>query len=195
MKICKSYERAGKELEAPMASRDVKLESLLRSHEAQARQFASGLARNSEEAKELVQAASFQVLRHWEKRDPLKSFAGWYLTIVRNLFLDSRRAAKRTVSISQSIDGEAGGGLLEILADGGLGVLEQMERGELAEALRDSLNALGKKYRVVVRLCDLEGMTYEDAARKLGIPVGTLRSRLCRARAALRRNPRLQQLA
>ena len=195
MKTCKSYERDGKELKAQTASRDVRLESLLRSHEAQARQFASGLARNPEEAKELVQAASFQVLRHWEKRDPLKSFAGWYLTIVRNLFLDSRRAAKRTVSISQSIDGEEGGGLLEILADGGLGVLELMERRELADALRDSLKALGKKYRAVVHLCDLEGMSYEDAARKLGIPVGTLRSRLCRARAALRRNPRLQQLA
>ncbi len=195
MKTCKSYERDGKELKAQTASRDVKLESLLRSHEAQARQFASGLARNPEEAKELVQAASFQVLRHWEKRDPLKSFSAWYLTIVRNLFLDSRRASKRTVSLSKPIEGEEEGGLLEILADGGLGILEQMERQELAEAVRDSLNTLGAKYRAVVRLCDFEQMSYEDAARKLGIPVGTLRSRLCRARAALRRDPKLRNLA
>lgn len=195
MKTCKSYERAGKEPKAQTASRDEKLESLLRSHEAQARQFASGLARNPEEAKELVQAASVQVLRHWEKRDPLKSFSAWYLTIVRNLFLDGRRAAKRNVSLDAPIEDQEAGGLLEILADGGLGILEQLERHEVTEAARKSLKALGKKYRTVVRLCDLEGMKYEDAARKLGIPLGTLRSRLSRARAMLRRDPRLRQLA
>jgi RNA polymerase sigma-70 factor (ECF subfamily) len=195
MKTCKSYARDGKELKAQTTSREETLDSLLRRHEQKAHQFACSLARDPEEAKELVQEASYKALRHWKKCDPLKSFAGWYLTIVRNLFLDSRRASKRTMSLNAPIENQEAGGLLEILADGGIGVLEQLERYELAEAARQSLKALDKKYRTVVRLCDLEGMSYEGAARKLGIPLGTMRSRLFRARTALRRDPRLQRLA
>lgn len=190
MKTCKSYERDGKGDGAGTAS----LEWLLQRHEDHARQFAYSLAGNSDEAKELVQQASCRALKHWKRYDPLKSFQSWYLTIVRNLFLDGRLAQNRAVSLDAPVrDDERG--LLGVLADGGIGVLEQLERQELAQAVRESLAALDTKYRAVVRLCDLERMPYVEAADKLGIPLGTLRSRLSRARAAMRRDPRLRRLA
>ena len=194
MKTCKSYEMAGKELNSRTASLEGKLGDLLRNHEERAHQFAWSLTGNSEEAKELVQEASYRALRRVEKYDPLKSFGSWYLTIVRNLFVDARRARKRTVSMDQ--DGvDERGSLSEILPERELGIPEQLERKELALAAREALAGLGAKYRAVVRLCDMEGMRYEDAAQKLGIPEGTVRSRLFRARMALRRDPKIQWLA
>ncbi len=194
MKTCKSYERAGKEAKSWTECRDAKLEGLLRSHQGQAQQFACKLAGNSDEARELVQAASYHVLRRWEKFDPVKSFGSWYLTIVRNLFVDRRRVSKRMVSMDAPGEGEQRG-LMDVLPERGAGILEQLEREELAQAAHEAIRALTAKYQAVVRFCDLEGMRYEQAAQRLGVPVGTVRSRLWRARAALRRNPKLRRLA
>ena len=74
----------------------------------------------------------------------------------------------------------------ELLADGELGPLEQLERAEHADEARKTLEALSEEHKAVLTLYYLEGMSYEDAGENLGIPTGTVRSRLSRARAALR---------
>ena len=197
MKTCKSYERDGKGTNGRTAGREQTLDSLLRRHASQAHQFAYSLARNQEEAKELVQEASYHALRHWERYDPVGSFKNWYLTIVKNLFLDTRNrfARRRTVSLDQPLGGDEQNSLIEVLPDGEPGPLEGLERLEAIQAARQALAALGKHYQAVLTLCDLEGLRYEDAARKLGIPLGTVRSRLFRAREALRGDPRLRGYA
>jgi RNA polymerase sigma-70 factor (ECF subfamily) len=197
MKTCKSFANDGKGNGRRKERSEGTLESLIRRYEGQAHQFAYCLAGNSEEAKELVQQASVQILRNWKRYDPLKSFQNWYLTIVKNLFLDAlRRPSPRlTVSLDQPVGNDERESLADALADGKPGPLEQMERRELIEATRQSLDALNESHRAVLILCDIEGMRYEDAARRLRLPLGTMRSRLFRARAVLRRDPRLRCIA
>jgi RNA polymerase sigma factor (sigma-70 family) len=64
---------------------------------------------------------------------------------------------------------------------------QEVGRGELWAALDDELNRLPENYRAPVLLCDLEGKTHAEAARQLGCPRATVATRLCRARARLRR--------
>ena len=90
------------------------------------------------------------------------------------------------VSLSVKVGKKEGRELVEVLADGEPGPLEQLERSEQADTARHMLEALNDEHRAVLTLCYIEGMSYEDAGEKLGIPTGTVRSRLFRARAALR---------
>lgn len=196
MKTCKSYERAGKGLNSRTAGSEAMIDDLLRRHEEQARDFAYSLAGNSEEAKELVQEASYKVLLNWHRYDPVGSFQSWYLTIVKNLFRDARRrvAGGRFLSLDAPVACSEDLSLSEVIADGEEGLLEQLENRETEKAARRALRALGKSHRAALTLCDIDGMRYEEAARKLGLPIGTLRSRLCRARAALRRQAELAEI-
>ena len=63
---------------------------------------------------------------------------------------------------------------------------EQAERSDLLGALQNSLQALPEHYRLAVQLVDVEGLSYEETAAALDLPVGTIKSRLARARDALR---------
>ncbi len=56
----------------------------------------------------------------------------------------------------------------------------------MSEQVEEALRSLPEEYRVAVLLCDVEGMSYEDIAQTLNVPIGTVRSRLARGRAALR---------
>jgi RNA polymerase sigma-70 factor (ECF subfamily) len=167
------------------------LEILLRRYASRALDYAHSLAGNNEEAKELVQQASYQVLRNWERYDPLKSFQGWYLTMVKNLYINARMAMswRRRVSWDEPVQGAERLSWAEKVSDGELGPLEQMERSEQLEAARRALNALSDEHKAVLTSCDIEGASYEETARVLGIPTGTVRSRLFRARAFLRCDP------
>ena len=59
------------------------------------------------------------------------------------------------------------------------------EQMELGSAIHDAIAALSESYRVVVQLVDVDGMSYEDVALSLEVPIGTVRSRLFRARRLL----------
>jgi len=63
---------------------------------------------------------------------------------------------------------------------------EQAERSDLVNAIQSSLEALPEHYRLVAQLVDVEGLSYEEAADALEVPTGTVKSRLARARDALR---------
>ena len=141
MKTCKSFARDGKGKGARTeAARDT-LDSLLRGIAGKAYQFAYKLAGNEDEAEELVQQASYQVLRSWEQYDPLQSFQSWYLTLLRRLFIDIRRSVsyRGKVSLSVKVGKKEGRELAEVLADGEPGPLEQLERAEMEDAARQVL--------------------------------------------------------
>lgn len=197
MKTCKSFKSDGKGNNGYTMSREEHLDKLLRQHEKQAHQFAYKLARNQEEAAELVQQASYRALRHRGEYDPVKSFKNWYLTIVRNLFFDSikRSALRHMASLDAESEDAPGYSLVEILADGEPEPLEQIQRHQNTHTVRQSLRALSASLRDVLTICDMEGLRYKDAAQRLGLPLGTVRSRLFRARATLRRDPRIRRLA
>jgi RNA polymerase sigma-70 factor (ECF subfamily) len=115
------------------------------------------------------------------------SFKAWLLRIVTNTCYDSLRARKRHWSHCSSLDD-----MLErpesatLMRDRSAGPQEQAESSELRQMLHDAIGSLPAEQRTVVLLYDVEGFSYEEIAQVTGMPMGTVKSRLNRARARLR---------
>ncbi len=152
------------------------------------------LTRNRTDAEDLVADA---VAKAWvglgslQQRDALR---GWLFRILTNAFLSGRRAAAAR-GIHEPFDEEAGAGasfsLFERLHQPFLLWWGNPERVFLDKLLREQLeraiDALPDPFRVVVVLIDVRGCSYREVAETLEVPVGTVRSRLARGRAALQR--------
>ncbi len=129
------------------------------------------------------------LLRAWRAIDRFDGRypRAWLLTILRNTCKNHLRKRKVHVSdFSQEIaEATPAKG-----ADGRTGPEEHVVEDELDAALADALRSLSNKFRAVVLLVDVDGLTYQEAADALGIPVGTVMSRLHRARTKLRKQLR-----
>ena len=116
------------------------------------------------------------------------SFRAWLLRIVTNACYDEHRRRRRRPTIPlQPLDSEAN----EVespgwLADDGEGPERAAEREELNHAIQDCLDDLPEDFRAVVVLIDIQELDYKETARVIGRPVGTVKSRLARARLRLR---------
>lgn len=152
------------------------------------------LTRNPTDAEDLVADA---VAKAWIGLDSLRqrdTVRGWLFRILTNAFLSNRRAAAAR-GIHESFDEEASEGatfsLFDRLHRPFLLWWGNPERVFLDKLLREDLeraiDALPDPFRVVVVLVDVRGCSYQEVAETLEIPVGTVRSRLARGRAALQR--------
>jgi RNA polymerase sigma factor (sigma-70 family) len=116
------------------------------------------------------------------------SFRAWLLRIVTNACYDElRRRQRRPTTSLEPIDD--GGEEIESphwLADPGETPEDSVERSELGSAIQSCLDELPLDFRSVVILVDVQGMDYTEAAEAVGKPVGTIKSRLARARTRLR---------
>lgn len=186
-KTCESEKRFGKEGNGTEARNKI-LESFIRDSGDKAYGFAYNLSGNHEDARELVQEACYRVTRAWESFETSKPVGSWFFTILRNVFIDSRRRSERRniVSLDLPLDGTDELSFEEIIPDGEEGIQESLERKEKAWTVRRALKAIPRKQEAVLRLCYMHGMRYDEAARSLGISEGTVRSRIFRARATLR---------
>jgi len=196
-KHCESKERFGKEGKAPAARNEI-LESFIRDSGHRAYALAHSLAGNEAEAHELVQEALFRVARAWSRFKRSQPLDPWFFVVLRNAFHDSRRRAerKRAVSLDRSSEFGDGEALRDLLPDGSESIQARLEREESARTVRRALKGLRDAERTVLNLCDMQGWRYDDVARKLRVPVGTVRSRIFRARQALRtQSPELAALA
>ncbi len=146
--------------------------------------FALGLTKNLPEAEELVQAACCRAFQYAAVYDSRRPLLRWLRTILRNLFLDGKRHSRLCVSLEM----ETGGGftLLDSLADPDVPIEVRMERAGGEAVLYRAMAGLPREVRRSVSLRDLEGMSYEAVAARLGVPLGTVRSRICRGRRLLR---------
>ena len=154
----------------------------------EARCFAYGLCRDASEADELVQEACYRALKARESHDETKAVKSWLFTILRNAFMDSRRRKERRDGLSLDYCGREGDGapFYETLAGADEDMLVRLERAETAAQMRRAVARLRATEREVLMLCDARGMAYAEAARRLGVREGTVRSRLHRARLNLR---------
>jgi RNA polymerase sigma-70 factor (ECF subfamily) len=136
------------------------------------------LTGNDADAQDLVQDVLLRVRRGLETYRP-GSLEGWLSRITTNVFLDDVRRKRRrpTVALPDDPDRVLVGALD---ADAALASLR------LPDDLQDALRDLPHEFRAAVVLCDVVGLSYEEIADQLGIPVGTVRSRIHRGRAALR---------
>jgi RNA polymerase sigma-70 factor, ECF subfamily len=139
------------------------------------RRYARSLTRNDVDAEDLVHDT---LLRAYERRSTFKTgrnLRTWLMSILHNRFIDGTRGRR---SEAARIAGAAG--LVEAQEPAG-----QDHAVRLAEVRRMFLS-LPEEQRAALHLVAIEGFSYEEAALTLGIPLGTLMSRLGRARAALR---------
>ena len=151
--------------------------------------FATSLARNTTDAEDLVQET---YLRAYRSRDTFKPEAGtrqWLFTICRNVFL---RGKERDRWIVASIDDDPaeetlGTVALHEAAQAG-GYENVYDRIDFGPALDRAMKMLSEPFRVVFALVDIGGLEYAEVAKDLGIPVGTVRSRLFRARRELQQH-------
>lgn len=146
--------------------------------------FARSLTRDESDAEDVVQEAYLRAFRSWHTFQPGTDVRRWLFTIARNVFLRSRERGQREVTLdddgaeavdaAQATEGWIRRGLDPLLA-----------RTDLAPAIQQALDGIPEVFRSAVVLVDLEDQSYEDAAELLGIPVGTVRSRLFRGRKLL----------
>jgi RNA polymerase sigma-70 factor (ECF subfamily) len=117
------------------------------------------------------------------------SLRAWLLKIATNACYDELRRRKRTEArlVTHEDDQGEEQDPLELLPGEGLSVEEQFEAGELNRAIQRGLSDLPVDYRAVAVLVDVLGFDYAETAASLGIPQGTVKSRLSRARQGLRR--------
>lgn len=165
-------------------------EEFVRGYGERAFQFAYRICGSADEARELVQAAFTRLWERWGEHDPARSLEAWFFRILRSVAVDAvrRRERRRSVSLDALVEGGDGEDTYADLVPGREdALLEALERRGRQEAVRRALAAVSVEHRAILVLCDVEGRTYEDIARALTVPLGTVRSRVSRARLAFRR--------
>jgi RNA polymerase sigma-70 factor (ECF subfamily) len=167
-----------------------------REFEAQTRPLLNGLygaalrlASSRAQADDIVQDAMLQAYLSWDRFEPGTNLRGWMHRILLNAFITQYRRNKRE---RRALDLEFDPGRRSALlsssqeeaetADGGV------RYGGLTRTLQEALAALPEEFRAVVVMADLGEMTYREIADALGCPMGTVMSRLHRARRALARS-------
>lgn len=134
------------------------------------------LSGNDEDAQDLVQEALIRVRRGLERYEP-GSLEGWLARIVTNVFLDEVRRRRRRPTSALPDDPE------RMLPPSP--AADEVQMG-LSKEIQAALASLPEEFRVPVVLCDVADQSYEQIAFTLGVPVGTVRSRIHRGRRQLR---------
>jgi len=143
--------------------------------------FALHMSGSASAAEDITQEVFLALLREQCGYDSERgTLSGYLFGIARKLVLRNLERGRADVPLETDAD-EIAPRELAVIDD----PLAGLTRNEAIEALRRSVQALPRRYREVVVLCDLEEMDYAEAAIVLGCPIGTVRSRMHRARALL----------
>ncbi len=137
------------------------------------RRFARSLARNVQDADDLVQITAERALARAGQLRPGHSVASWLFGILRNAWIDEGRSRRRREALLEPAD------LAERVGDPAAG------DGPELLCLQDALARLPQDQHLAVALVLVEGLSYKEAADIMSVPVGTLTSRLARGREAL----------
>jgi len=141
---------------------------------------------NASDAEDLFQDTFMKVYSHLERFRPEGSFRGWLYRIATNTCRDAlrRRKLRRAFSLDTGLGpGDAPSG--ERYASGAPNPAEKAAEAELAGRLAAAVQSLSIKHRSVFLMARYEGMSYEEISQSLGIPVGTVKSRMNTAVNAL----------
>lgn len=145
--------------------------------------FALSLTRDRVEAEDLVQDTYLTAQRAWHQFRAGSDAKAWLFTIARHRFYRVQERAERQVAAdSPELESLAAAVYTE---QHGTTLADEFERLDMRDAVRRSMYALPAVYREVAVLVDWHDLTYETVAEILGIPIGTVRSRLFRARRLL----------
>lgn len=141
------------------------------------------LSGSEAQAEDLAQETMLKAFRAWHQYRTGTNIRAWLLTILRNTFINEYRKNRRSPSVNIA-DIEA----YTVFQD----VQETDPEGRFFEEIIDdevlrAIDSLGEEFRETLVLSDVEGLTYQEIAAITGVPVGTVKSRIFRARQALQR--------
>jgi RNA polymerase sigma-70 factor (ECF subfamily) len=143
--------------------------------------FARWLTGNTEEAEDLVQETYVKALKGFSSFQLGTNFRAWMYRILRNTFLTSRTGLRVTMTVP--LDPEQDESELAVENETPETIL--MKRSD-SQLVISAIDGLPVHYREALLLCEVEEMSYQEIAETLSIPVGTVMSRLSRARRTLR---------
>jgi len=151
--------------------------------------FAFHLAYNEEDANDLVQETFMKAHRFIDRYMVGTNAKAWLFKILKNAYINQYRKKSKQPTrvdfedfISYHDTDEDGG------ATGYLDLREELFQSMMGDEVTNAINALPIDFRTVILLCDIEGFKYEEIAKIIDIPIGTVRSRLFRARNMLKEN-------
>ena len=143
--------------------------------------FALSLTRHGPDAEDLVQEAFLRAQRSFDAFEPGTNAKAWLFTIIRRLHIDKHRRARIRPSYLPEEELE------------GMGVVKDIEPppadavgGLTGEDVRRALEQVPEPFRIAVRLRDIDGVSYREIGRILGVPPGTVMSRIHRGRECLK---------
>ncbi len=142
--------------------------------------FACWLTQDRQEAEDLVQETYAKALKGFASFQLGTNFRAWIYKILRNTFLTSRTGLKATATVPLDESAEE---TLPATAETPESILLQRSDGQLVQ---QALAQLPVPHREVLLLCEVEEMSYQEISATLAVPIGTVMSRISRARKALR---------
>jgi len=161
--------------------------TLIRKHETRAYQYAFRLTRNPEEAADVVADAFVRIYNAIHNFKGQSAFTTWMYRILTNCYLDVKKKEKNRVTTSleavlQTHDGE----VERQIEDPSASPYDDTERTVRETSIESAVSLLPEYQRAMIVMYHAESMTYEEIAAALDLPVGTVKSRLNRARVSLR---------
>ncbi len=150
--------------------------------------FAHWLTQNRDDAEDLVQETYVKALKGFSSFELGTNFRAWMYRILRNTFLTSRKGLKVTMTVPLDFDNEEAEPEHAIERDTPETLLLTRSSHEL---LQKAIEELPVHFREILLLCEVEEMSYQEISDTLAVPIGTVMSRLSRARQTLRSQLRL----
>lgn len=164
------------------------LTEVVASHSPRFRRIALGHLRNDADAEDAVQDALLSALRHVDQFKGQSKMSTWLTTIVINSARMKLRQRPSQVQISlDGTDGEQNVSVADMLPDTRPGPEYAYREREIAETLGHAISRLSPTLRRTFQLRTVEGMSIRETAHLLGVPAGTVKARLARARMRLKR--------
>ena len=143
------------------------------------------LTRVSADADDLVQETYLKAFRYWNTFDQTGDCRRWLYAICRNTFLAQRKRPHFVTAVGDDLELETFAAVSIHKLAREKNVEDIFSRLDLAPAIQRAIDSLEPVFRDTVTLVDVQDLKYEEAAELLGVPVGTVRSRLYRARRLL----------
>ena len=154
-------------------------------HQAELYGVAMRICRDPDTAKDLVQETLLRAMCAWDSFEPGSNLRAWLFRILTNAFINGYRKRRRHQRFAVERPGDALTALYGTDCDFQPDVAIGLHADELCDEVKAALDRLGPEYRDVVERADLRGEKYKDIADALEVPIGTVMSRLFRARRVL----------
>lgn len=159
---------------------------LVEAHQSKIYSLCYRMTGNAEDAADLTQEVFLSAWRSLGSFQSQAAFSTWLYRLTSNACIDFLRKEKRRSALSLTTEGEEEEGRELEVADQRFSPERELEKKEARRAVREGLAALSPEHRQVLVLREMEGLSYQEIGQLLDLEEGTVKSRIARARLALR---------